>query len=140
VLEIKESAVDSYDDQLAEMIADPGPGPDTILELRVSLQHLWKEIRKLPPRQRAALLLNLRDKQGRDVIALIPDTRTASFQEIAEVLDIPLERFAQLWQKLPLDDAAIAEQLGATPRQVIRLRKCARDRLIRRMRAYEERG
>ncbi len=140
VLEIKESTVDSYDDQLCESLADPGPGSDTVLELRMTLQQLWKEIRELPLRQRAALLLNLRDKQGRDVIALIPDTRTASFQEIAEVLDIPLERFAQLWQKLPLDDAAIAEQLGATQRQVIRLRKCARDRLIRRMGAYEKRG
>ena len=140
VLEVRESTVDSYDDQLFERIADPGPGSDTILELRVSLQRLWKEILELPSRQRAALLLNLRDKHGCDVIALIPDTHTASFQEIAEALDIPLERFAQLWQKLPLDDAAIAEQLGATPRQVIRLRKCARDRLIRRMRAYEKGG
>lgn len=139
-LGIKESAFDSYDDQLSEMIADPGPGSDSILELRMSLQQLWKEILELPSRQRAALLLNFRDKQGRDLIALIPDTRTASFQEIAEALDIPLERFAQLWQKLPLDDASIAEQIGATPRQVIRLRKCARDRLSRRMAAYEERG
>ena len=140
VLEIKESAVDFYDDQLAERIADPGPGSDTILELRMSLQKLWKEILELPPRQRAALLLNLRDKHGCNIIALIPDTHTASFQEIAEALDIPLERFAELWHKLPLDDIAIAEQLGATPRQVIRLRKCARDRLIKRMGAYVERG
>jgi RNA polymerase sigma factor (sigma-70 family) len=140
VLEVKVSTVDYYDDQLPERIADPGPGSDTILELRMALQQLWKEIRELPPRQRAALLLNLRDKEGRSVIALIPDTHTASFQEIAEALDIPLEKFAQLWQKLPLDDAAIAEQLGATPRQVIRLRKCARDRLVRRMGAYEKRG
>jgi RNA polymerase sigma factor (sigma-70 family) len=135
---VKDSNV-NYDEYPVERVADPGLGSDTIFELRVSLQHLWKEICALPPRQRAALLLNLRDKQGRDLIALIPDTHTASFKEIAEALDVPLETFAQLWQKLPLDDAAIAEQLGATPRQVIRLRKCARDRLIKRMRAYEGR-
>jgi hypothetical protein len=37
--------------------------------------------------------------------------------------------------KLPLDDATIAGLLGATRQQVINLRKCARERLERRMSA-----
>ena len=132
---IKDTPIESYDgdDQLFEKIADPRLRSDTILELRISLEQLWKEICQLPPRQRAALLLNLRDELGRNIISLIPDTRTAGFQEIAEVLNIPLEQFHLLWPKLPMDDATIAELLGATPRQIIRLRKCARERLTRRM-------
>lgn len=92
---------------------------------------MWEEILQLPARQRAALLLNLRDAQNRDVIHLLPETGTATEEEIAEALEMPLERFAEMWRKLPLDDASIAAQLGVTRRQVINLRKAARARVWR---------
>jgi hypothetical protein len=42
---------------------------------------------------------------------------------------------AAVWNELPLEDAVIAERLGATRQQVINLRKCARARLSRRLAA-----
>lgn len=104
---------------------------DDALEQRTSLRQLWEDVRKLVPAQRAALLLNLRDVHGRECLSLLPLTRTATIPEIAEAVGMPAERFAALWNELPLSDAAIAELLEATPRQVIKLRRLARERLQR---------
>ncbi len=114
-------------------VAGTVPGFDTILELQRNLGILWLEICQLPPRQRVALLLNFRDSQGQELISLLPYTRAATIEEIAAALEFPLVEFLRLWNNLPLEDLAIAELLGATRQQVINLRKCARERLERRM-------
>ena len=108
---------------------------ETILEQQHTLSLLWNEILELPPRQRVALLLNFRDKRGQELLSLMPHTRTATIEQIAAALDVPLEEFLKLWNDLPLDDLAIARLLGATRQQIINLRKCARERLERRMNA-----
>ena len=106
------------------------------IEQRHYLRHLWLEIRQLPLRQRLALLLNLRDAQGRGVMALLSLTGTASIRQIAEVLEMEAERLASLWNELPLADSVIGEYVGATSQQVVNLRKCARERLARRMKDF----
>jgi len=124
--------VDAADELLAKE-ADPRASILSELKQRDQLRSLWDEIRELPARQCSALLLNLRDEQGRGVVALFPLTGTATMREIAEVLGMPAERFAELWNDLPLDDASIAELLGVTRQQVINLRKSGRERLSRRL-------
>jgi len=116
-------------------LAAPTLDFETILEQQYMLALLWQEVCRLPPRQRAALLLNFRDARGQDLISFLPYTRTATIEQIAEALDFPLVEFLRLWNKLPLDDVTIAELLGATRQQVINLRKCARERLERRLSA-----
>ena len=114
-------------------VATPVLSFETILELQRNLELLWREICELPRRQRIALLLNFRDSHGHELISLLPYTRAATIEEIAEALEYPLVEFLKLWNELPLDDLAIAKLLGATRQQVINLRKCARERLERRM-------
>ena len=109
--------------------------PVTIIEQRQLLQVLWSEICILPRRQRVALLLNLRNPQGINIITLLPVTGIATFEEIARALEIPVGEFETLWTDLPLDDLSIANYLGATRQQVINLRKTARERLLRRISA-----
>ena len=121
------------DDDPLGRAADPRADALAELERTTYLRRLWDEIRQLPPRQSTALLLNLRDDQGRGVIALLPLTGVASMRQIAETLGMPAEQFAELWNRLPLDDATLAGLLGATRQQVINLRKSARERLARRM-------
>lgn len=111
--------------------------PATIIERRQSLQLLWREICQLPRRQRVALLLNLRNRQGINVITLLPATGIATLEQIAQTLEIPVAEFEQLWPQLPLDDRHIADYLGATRQQVINLRKTARERLLKRMNVRE---
>ena len=102
------------------------------IEQRSYLRRLWAEILQLPFRQRVALLLNLRDiNEG--VVLLFPLTGVATIRQIAESLAIPANEFSELWNELPLDDAAIALRLGVTRQGVINLRKSARARLSRRM-------
>jgi DNA-directed RNA polymerase specialized sigma24 family protein len=118
----------------AREIADPAPSAEEALHRRSFLTRLWSEIRELPPRQRAALLLNLRDADGRGMIGLFPITEIATVGEIARALEWPESRLQELWDSLPRDDEWIAGLLGLTRRQVINLRKCARERLARRLR------
>jgi hypothetical protein len=107
-----------------------------LVETRIFLKRLWEEVCALPRGQRAALLLNLRDADGGGCLGLLPATGVATIRQIAEVLEIADERFAEMWQRLPLDDAAIAGLLDLTRQQVINLRKSARERLTRRLKGF----
>lgn len=122
---------------LEESLPDTRASVAVEFEIRSYLQFLWSEIVKLPLTQRKALLLNLKDLQE-GVIALLPLTGAATFRDVAAALDMTAEDLAGLWNKLPLDDATIADQLGLTRQQVINLRKSARARLARRMTAFDE--
>jgi RNA polymerase sigma factor (sigma-70 family) len=121
---------------LSESLPDKRSDIEMEFERRAYLQKLWEEICQLPERQRAALLLNLKDAQGGCGMALFPLTGIANFQQLAQVLSITTEELAQLWNDLPLDDVTIAASLGITRQQVINLRKSARERLGRRLKDY----
>ena len=114
-------------------VACPLPSAETGLERRQWTERLWREIGELPPKQRAALLLNLRDQAGESVTVLFAVTRVASLCKLAEAVEMTVEDFAEVWKDLPWSDLRIAERLGITRQQVINLRKCARERLARRM-------
>ncbi|MBI3679652.1 MAG: sigma-70 family RNA polymerase sigma factor [Acidobacteria bacterium] len=118
---------------LAADLPDPRVDVATEAEQRDFLGRLWTEVLELPPRQRAALLLNLRDPRGNGVIELLPLTGVATIRELAAALVMPAQEFAVLWNSLPLEDSGIAGMLGVTRQQVINLRKAARSRLARRL-------
>ena len=120
-------------DNLPRSSPDPVEGLDVTLDQRARIKQVWSEMVQLPVRQRAALLLNLRDDQGGPAIAILPLLKIASIRQIAEALEMRAEDLAALWNELPLEDAVIAEKLGATRQQVSNLRKCARERLLRRI-------
>jgi hypothetical protein len=106
------------------------------VEKRIFLQRLWDEVRQLPLNQRAALLLNLRDTEGKGGIALFPSLRIATLHQLAEALEMSTEKLAGMWNELPLEDARIAELLQLTRQQVINVRKAARKRLTRRLKGF----
>jgi DNA-directed RNA polymerase specialized sigma24 family protein len=102
-------------------------------EARQYLSAVWNEVSELPPHQRTALLLNLRDPDYRNAIALFVMTGIVTADRIAEVLGMTAEQLAEIWNDLPLDDLAIAEMLGVARQQVINYRRSARERLVRRL-------
>ena len=106
-------------------------------EHRRYLIRLWAEIKNLTLEQRTALLLNLRDESGNDMITLLSHLRIASLRQIAETLAMTAEDLAGIWHALPLKDAAIARRISVTTRQVISLRLSARRRLSRRLREFD---
>jgi len=103
-------------------------------ESRSELESAWGEIVLLPLRQRIALLMHLRDDEGRSGLALFVLTGVASIAVLASALGLSPTELADVWRSLPLDDLAIAKRLTATRQQVINLRKSARARLGRRLR------
>lgn len=115
----------------------PSHGLDVVsqIELRTELQLLWAEIAQLPQNQRCALLLNMRDDRGSDALMLFCKTGVTTLHQIAELLEMEVRTLARMWDHLPLEDNAIAAQLGLNRQQVINLRKSARQRLARRMAA-----
>jgi len=123
------------DDPLGRL-PDPAPDAALALERRTHLSLLWQEIRQLPQRQAVALILHLRDGQGSAAVALLPLTGIASLRDVARVTGLEPERLAEIWNRLPLEDSAIAGLLQVTRQQVINLRKSARERLARRMRTH----
>lgn len=139
---LKFQAAQSLDDDeqslfnLAERLVDPQTDVATAVAARLQLQRLWQEVQQLPEAQRSALLLNLRDEKGGNVIALLPHTGTATLRQIAEVLALSALELAELWPRLPLDDDTIGVRLNLTRQQIINLRLAARRRLTRRLWAY----
>lgn len=106
------------------------------VEKRFFLQRLWEELQQLPLNQRAALLLNLKDPSGGGCITLFPATGIATLRQLAVVLEISPDSFAELWNELPLEDTKIAELLKLTRQQVINARKSGRERLARRLKGF----
>lgn len=102
------------------------------LYLERFLQALWPEVCALTPSQRWAFILHLE----RDEIMAFIRHGCCSLSRIAEVLAVPPEDFVAWFGQLPWPDDHIAERLGVTRRQVINLRKCARERLSRRLKMY----
>ena len=127
-----EAPVENVERRLAATEADPA----WRAEKRIFLERLWKEVRRLPRHQRVALLLNLRDAEATDCIMLFPSSGIASIRELGDVLEIPPETFARLWNETPLEDVRIAELLQLTPQQVINARKSARERLTRQLKGF----
>ena len=139
VLGVSDEAISLTDESessssMESRLADPSPSPAEQIDNRRYLERLWSEICALPAHQRVALLLNLRDEGGGGMLGLFPVTGVASQARIAEVVGVPPDRLAELWPRLPVDDEWIAAELGVSRRQVINFRKCARERLARRMR------
>jgi DNA-directed RNA polymerase specialized sigma24 family protein len=127
-------------DQRLEDRPDSSVGFAAEVEQRNYLDCVWREIAQLPLKQRCALLLNLTDHLGSEVLALLPGLGVASLHDIAMSLGMTVEQLAGLWSDLPLDDYAIARLLGVTRQQVINLRKSARERLMRRTKALAQGG
>jgi RNA polymerase sigma factor (sigma-70 family) len=139
LLGIRDRPPDSLPENEDASSSSPASGesdPAWQIEKRIFLQRLWEELRQLPPNQRAALLLNLRDAGGSGCITLFPATGVATLRQLAEALEMSADALARLWNELPLEDARIAELLGLTRQQVINARKSGRERLARRLKGF----
>jgi hypothetical protein len=123
----------SAPESAAREVESGAEDPGERLDLRRWMTELWAQIRELPLAQRAALLLNLRCSAETAAVGLLPLTGVASIREIANTLEWEAEELAAVWNRLPLDDLAIAARLGVSRQRVINLRKSARERLSRRM-------
>ena len=125
---------EEYRDQMEQIADTVDVGEVAVKEIHLDqfILALWPEIVSLPLKQRWAFLLHLEQDE---VMAFVQHGR-CSLRGIAELLEMPPEELARWYPELPLPDNRIAGRLGVTQRQVIGLRKCARERLSRRLRIW----
>jgi DNA-directed RNA polymerase specialized sigma24 family protein len=139
-LGIKETQIESLDAEDNKR-AHPrevvrGAQAENYLSDREYIERLWQEICGLPLEHRRALLLNLEDAAGGD-IQLFDFLGIATVRQIAVTLEMDPLVFAEMWRKLPLDDATIGGQIGLSRQDVANRRSAARKRLARKMRDWE---
>lgn len=124
----------SFEDAAAVRLASRDAAADRHAEQqREFLTRVWREVRQLPIGQRVALLLNLRDEGHADALELLTASEVATHDELSACVGMSPQELTALLPELPKDDEWIARRLGMTRRQVINLRKCARERLARRL-------
>lgn len=126
--DVAEARIESVDERAPQR----APSHAARAETRQFLQILWNEIKLLQPAHRTALLLNLRDTDGVNAIALFVLVGVAKFEEIADAIGMTNEELEAVWDSLPIDDLTIASKLNVSRQQVINLRRSARERLARR--------
>ena len=124
---------DTESDELESIADSSRPSAEKKLEQHEFLKNLWLEIQKLSDKQRTALLLSMRDEDGGSILPLFFSLQITTAKELASKLSMTAEQFGKFWSELPLDDLRIGSLLGITRQQVINLRKCARERLARRI-------
>jgi len=144
--------------RLCEWLPDQRRRPGEQAEWSGFLERLWIQIAQLPRLHRLAYLLNFTAADGQ--LELFWIYGVVSIRQIGAALEISEEQFARawtllelsdrtwgfvracgtysekfavLWQHLPLTDTAIAGMLGMERQKVINLRKAAGDRLSRLM-------
>ncbi len=123
---------------------------------RAFLAQLWGEIERLPPLQRRAYLLNFTDGaigwfwlSGAASVRQIGQTLNLTNEQYnrlwvllewsdeqrarARLLTNTDEKFALLWQQLPLNDLTIAALLSTTQQNVWHLRQAARQQISRKL-------
>lgn len=128
--------IDSHDPEsegLENVVDSSKASAEKKLEQHQFLKNLWSEILQLSEKQKTALLLSMRDEDGGSILPLLFSLRIATAKELVSALSMSTDQFGKFWSELPLDDLRIASFLGITRQQVINLRKCARERLARRI-------
>jgi hypothetical protein len=119
-------------DRLEEASSIATSSIESSLVIRSALVEVWREVHLLPPRQRIALLLGLRDEHGSPITSLLIHLRIVTFANLAVAVELTSDELSAIWDQLPLSDLAIGERLDLCRQQVINLRKSARKRLGRR--------
>lgn len=106
--------------------------PDTV-EVRDLLGWLWREVLELPTSQRRALIMSLGGG-----MALAAALVSGSLEGLATALGTSLDQLPEALGH-ESSDRSIAAHMGIRPRDVINLRKTARERLARRyQKAYAQ--
>lgn len=100
--------------QSALEAAAPGAYLDTVEKA----QKFWREMKKLPAPWRLTLCLSPVGKDREDVWDQLLASEALTLPELAEGLELPLEKVLQLWHEAPMDRHTLAGHLDVPPSQV----------------------
>jgi hypothetical protein len=130
VKDLSSVSFDSDESNVAQGLSDSRLRIDTILEMQEPLKLFWEALRQLPCEEFRVYILYASDTSGEDLITLFLAAKIVTETEIAQLLEISIEQFRELWlNSLPLDNESIASELGITIERVYKLRFQAGKRL-----------
>ena len=116
--------------RLGSRLPDSKARIDLVLEMRDPLVRYWRWARELPRDLFLASLLYGRDSSGEDVISLLLHAEITTKAEVAGLLGMTQDQFRDLrFNRLPLDNKGISQELGIKLDQVYKLRVRAGKRL-----------
>lgn len=120
LLDVKDQPPEPLDEEgdLPESLTDSTFRCESRLEVRELLRLLWDAVRRLPPKQRDTFGLSFADDSGDDLFTLLLDAGVATLPEVAAAFERSLQDLILLWQQMPMDNASVAQELGATRQQV----------------------
>ena len=121
---------ESDESQVVQRLSDSRLRIDSILEMREPLKLFWEALCQLPRDEFRVYALCASDTSGEDLITLFLAAKIITEAEIAQLLEISIDQFRELWMnRLPLDNESIAQELGIKIERVYKLRFQAGKRL-----------
>lgn len=139
---VKDAPIGSFDASgttLSLRLPDSRLRIDSVLEMREPLVRVWKALCELSHDQFRAYLLYSRDSSDEDLISLFLDAEITTESEIAGLLKMTVAQFRDLCaNRLPMDNADIAKELGVRVERVYKLRCQAAKRLKKLLSVYKE--
>src|SRR5262245_56721086 len=105
---------------------------DEILEVRSALQELWDEVCRMPANQRETFIFSFANSKGDDLLSLLFDAGVSTPSQMAEELDMSLDRLMTIWKGMPMRNVDIAVLLGVERQQVNKWRHRAMKQLEKR--------
>jgi len=86
------------------------------------LARLWQALTQLPTEQRDSFALGFADEAGQDLFTVLLAAEIVSWDELANGMGRSVEQMARLRLRMPLDSAAIADELKSALKNVYKWR------------------
>jgi hypothetical protein len=93
------------------------------------MSKVCEEICSLPPYQRKALLLSIKDVNGCTLLISLLQLGAISIEQLTDALDINIQEFNLLLSNLPMNDVELARHLNCRADQVVKLRSISSRRI-----------
>jgi hypothetical protein len=142
LLDVKDHPAESLDDEergyLETEISDTTLMTNTRADFEKFLGSLWRAVRALREKQRLTFCFGFEYEKGEDLFTLLLDADIVTLSQLAQEFGRSSGELVKLWQKMPMNNASIAEELGATPQQVRQWRFHAEENLEKRHLPFRE--
>jgi RNA polymerase sigma factor (sigma-70 family) len=142
LLDVKDHPSESLDDEekgyLETEISDTTLMTNTRADFEKFLGSLWLAARALREKQRLTFCFGFEYEKGEDLFTLLLDADIVTLSQLAQEFGRSSGELVRLWQKMPMNNASIAEELGATPQQVRQWRFHAEENLEKRHLPFRE--
>ena len=132
VRDIKEQPAKSLDDVATEFEINSwrsARSAHSDLEAHELLERLWHLVKQLTPRERDAFVLRFQSDAGKNLFSALLAAGIVDLKDLAEVMGRTEEDLARLWKLMPMDSAAVANELRTSRENIYKWRSRAIQKL-----------